>query len=1620
MDGITDRRALSSYLRLPLIVALLAGLALFAWPAATGVASTTIVVNSTQDKLSNDGLCTLREAIIVANKDARSGGKSGECPAGSGADTIILPAGTYTLNRSDSGKEDSGSTGDLDITSNVTISSTGPGMTIIDTSRFTTGFNDRIFHILSGNVTLSGVIIKGGNVAGDGSGIYNNGALTVTNSTVFSNTAGANGGGIYNAGTVTLINVTISGNTGKTSGGGLFNNSGTANLNNVTIATNIADSDRNGTGDGGGIFRSGGTINLKNTLVGANVDNSAAAKHADCSGMLTSQGHNLLGNDTGCVFSAADGDQVGTGSGPIDPRLGPLQNNGGPTPTHALLAGSRAIDAGDNVGCPATDQRGLSRPRGLACDIGAYETSGNDSWTTAFQLTLMPPTGNPRSASVDHFIDKLGQSKWYSFTVEPNSKVIVKLTNLPANYDLTLYKDIAAAFQTLDGSQDLLRLGVEFAPDAFSPDAFSPDAFSPDAFSPDAFSPDAFSPDAFSPDAFSPDAFSSAQTRSLIGVSAFEGIAGEGIIVNTWDNSGDFYVRVRGRNGAFSLAAPFHLEVTLLPGSCSLVSSDLPASNTTAADGDFKTIILTDLARMAGTTSEKSAVQAQLATLAARSEVAGVVVNVGADARVAAANAQADDHPACPFAKNLVAQAIRDIVDSYRAAGNPLEYVVIVGNDDVIPFFRHPDRALLASEKNFAPPVRDNTASQASLKLGYVLSQDDYGAGTGISLKTDILPIPELAVGRLVETAADVTVMLNAYLSTAGGVVPAPASALVTGYDFLADAAQAIQDQLEAGTGAPADTLITPRQLSPQDPAAWTADDLREQLLDGRHDLIFLAGHFSANSALAADYSTRLLSTDVVSSPVNLTNAIIFSAGCHAGYNIVTEHGVPGVTREPDWAQAFAVKGATLIAGTGYQYGDTDFIEYSERLYLEFSRQLRAGTGPVAIGKALVAAKQAYLAGTPQLRGIHEKAFLEATLFGLPMLSVNLPAGRGALPGEASIVAATTAYTTDPGATLGLKFADMTLIPSLITRTVVLTNPADDSTFTATYLSGSDGVVANPSEPVLPLETRNVGVPNLVLRGVGFRDGRYADMLNILPLLGVPTTEIRGIHAPFRSDVFYPIQPWRVNYFDALAGGSGGVTSLAATPAQLKSSAPGSSLATLRRFDEMNFRLYYSSNVTEYANDSVPALSAPPEVTRVSAVPGGGNVTFRINVVGNPAAGIQEVWVTYSATSGPFAGKWQSLNLVQNAVDSTLWEATLTLSGTAPENIRYMVQAVNGVGLVTFDTNLGASYVPRAEVAPSQPTLLSLEIPAASGAYGTQATFRAVLTGSGTPLAGQTIAFGLGSQRRQAITDGSGRVTVTIPLLGLPGQQEVRASFAGTSLHKASFVTGTFTIISQGTALALDPQPAIGQPGDDQIVTATLTAADRRLIEKTVFFEVTGSGGSFSISIITDYLGRAVLGDITLPAGDYSVTASFNPNDDRYGPSMVTGMLSLNNPPDCSTATASIDGIWPPDNTFIPVNVLGVTDLDGDPITITIDRIFQDEPVGNAPDGRGIGTSTAEVRAERDGNGNGRVYHIFFAAGDGRGGTCSGVVRVPVVPHDQGSGIDAIDGGPLYDSTVPG
>ncbi len=168
-------------------------------------------------------------------------------------------------------------------------------------------------------------------------------------------------------------------------------------------------------------------------------------------------------------------------------------------------------------------------------------------------------------------------------------------------------------------------------------------------------------------------------------------------------------------------------------------------------------------------------------------------------------------------------------------------------------------------------------------------------------------------------------------------------------------------------------------------------------------------------------------------------------------------------------------------------------------------------------------------------------------------------------------------------------------------------------------------------------------------------------------------------------------------------------------------------------------------------------------------------------------------------------------------------------------------------------------------------------------------------------------------------------------------------------------------------------------------------------------------------------------------AGSYTFTFKVSDPGDLSASETVSIAVEdvVNNQgPDCSAAYPSIGEIWPPNHMETRlIEILGVNDPDNDPVAIRILRILQDEPTNTLGDGTtwidggGIGTAQAWLRAERSGTkrvpGNGRVYEIFFEARDGRGGVCTGSVKVGV-PHDQGQGRPAVDDGRRFDSTVAG
>jgi hypothetical protein len=209
-----------------------------------------------------------------------------------------------------------------------------------------------------------------------GGGIFNRGTLTLTNSTLTDNRAsGGSGGGIFNSGTLTFTNSTLAANVAVINGGGGgIANSGTLRLTNSTVTNNQLYSSGSG-----GISNDGGSVTLQNTILALNTIIYPVTQADDCGGVVTSLGHNLIGDASGCTISLQDSDVEG------DPGLGALTDNGSPGNGHVpLLPGSPAIDAGNDAGCPMQDQLGQPRVNisGVGtsrCDIGAIEFQPQDN-----------------------------------------------------------------------------------------------------------------------------------------------------------------------------------------------------------------------------------------------------------------------------------------------------------------------------------------------------------------------------------------------------------------------------------------------------------------------------------------------------------------------------------------------------------------------------------------------------------------------------------------------------------------------------------------------------------------------------------------------------------------------------------------------------------------------------------------------------------------------------------------------------------------------------------------------------------------------------------------------------------------------------------------------------------------------------------------------------------------------------------------------------------------------------------------------------------------------------------------------------------------------------------------
>ncbi|HXE55202.1 MAG TPA: choice-of-anchor Q domain-containing protein, partial [Tepidisphaeraceae bacterium] len=373
-----------------------------------------VVVNTTVDSIYPPftGIVSLRNAIQTANSSSSPTTITFDPKVFSSPQKIVLIQGTLTLNNAAGA-----STTVIGPPAGVTIDGDAQG-DVLDLRQgavtlsgimVTNAKGAGIAVYSAASLNLSNAVISGNDSTGTntdagGIGCYSS-EVTATDVTVSGNVAAGAGGGIENDnGTLVLGDCTISGNNSAAEGGGIYCQSGATTLSNCTVYGNTVTS--SGPGSMGGGIWAGGNLTLTNcTIVGnsasavggvaspgqftATIDNSiiarnqlkgAAVSAADVSGSFNSLGYNLIGETDGSTGWNAY-DLTGTASKPLDPKLSPLGNYGGPTQSMALLPGSPALNAGWNAlavdandNSLTTDQRGLPRVYGSSVDIGAYES----------------------------------------------------------------------------------------------------------------------------------------------------------------------------------------------------------------------------------------------------------------------------------------------------------------------------------------------------------------------------------------------------------------------------------------------------------------------------------------------------------------------------------------------------------------------------------------------------------------------------------------------------------------------------------------------------------------------------------------------------------------------------------------------------------------------------------------------------------------------------------------------------------------------------------------------------------------------------------------------------------------------------------------------------------------------------------------------------------------------------------------------------------------------------------------------------------------------------------------------------------------------------------------------
>ncbi|MDP2894928.1 MAG: PKD domain-containing protein [bacterium] len=709
-----------------------------------------------------------------------------------------------------------------------------------------------------------------------------------------------------------------------------------------------------------------------------------------------------------------------------------------------------------------------------------------------------------------------------------------------------------------------------------------------------------------------------------------------------------------------------------LPGEGNLANNEYKFDITVRQASEAGTLLLTAWGRFSTvcgySSADVSILRASAAKLSVLSWVNGVTFDVTEDTAVNSAFQAWDDHP---LSASLAQQVVRNMALFLKNKKNSyanIEYLVVIGDDRVIPFDRIPDptATLWDADEEAYTLVVSSTRTGAALRSNHVLTDDTLvSLGRKVQSHDKLFDVPALAAGRLVESPTRICALLDdarskGHVVSPGSIVVAGRAANSAGEDFVWDATDNVSDAFR-------DRGLTVQELNWNE-APWYEADLEALIFQGTPDVVALLAHADHTHWGVAGGSIR---ASEVNASTTLGGTIFYSLGCHCGLNVSPDE----PTNQLDIPEAMVTaKVFAYIGNTGYGIGTHPGVGYSERLLDILSQGIAQGQ---SVGSALRSAKEQYVLGSigHGMSGYDEKAIRELTLYGLPLVRLNVPGGVATAPvGEE-----TTAETPD----IVVSSEEVeSPIGSLVVLNIAVTVPAQAAISLPSgeviFGFAGCGYQVNADSPVLSRLAVNTSTAGLNTHGTSLASAQYSfETPQDSVAIAAAVTSVGSTSGVFSSSKWYPSIFYSANVL-VEEGQTGFPATLVSLCSQYRQKDN-----KVRLFSKVEYEVYCSDS-DDYADPIIASVYSEED----EVVGGRYDVWIAATDDQTGGSGIYSVCVYYSED------QWDSWQRLKGTYDDGQGQWVVSSLGpfANASAAQYYVEVVDGAGNVRTDNNSGECY----------------------------------------------------------------------------------------------------------------------------------------------------------------------------------------------------------------------------------------------------------------------------------------------------------------------------------------